>query len=360
MSRARFIELLAKKESGEITLLEQQEFAQLLAGNEHFSKLADILGSIATSVKPEDENTEAYMEEKWLSLASKIELIESEPVLPDVPKPVFTLKKLLVAASIVAIIYIAGFTFQRWQNNDPRGSENNIFYTKRGSKSNLVLPDGTQVWLNADTKITYGKVFGEKIREVYLEGEAFFDVVKNPSVPFIVHTSTMDVKVLGTAFNVRSYADETSAQTSLIRGAVEIELKEASDKKIQLKPDEKIIIQKESAAQIHDKNENNVTTSPEILITHIKKSLADSAAMETLWVKNKLAFDHMELQAIAQQLERWYDVKIIIEGNQLKHTKFNGTFASEGLEEVLEAFKLTSAVSFSYQTNKNIITIKQK
>ncbi len=360
MSRARFIELLAKKESGEITLLEQQELAQLVAGNEHFSKLAGILGDITTSVKPADEDIEAYLEKRWLSLESKIQVADSELVMFDTPKPIFTLKRLLVAASVIAVLLVGALTFSRWQNKDQQKGENNIFYTKRGSKSNLVLPDGTQVWLNADTKITYGKAFGEKIREVYLEGEAFFDVVKNPSVPFIVHTSTMDVKVLGTAFNVRSYADETSAQTSLIRGAVEIELKEASDKKIQLKPDEKIIIQKESAAHSHDKNENNVTTSPEILITHIKKSLADSAAMETLWVKNKLAFDHMELQAIAQQLERWYDVKIIIEGNQLKHTKFNGTFASEGLEEVLEAFKLTSAVSFSYQTNKNIITIKQK
>ncbi len=360
MSKARFIELWAKRESGAITLLEQQELARLLAENEHFANLSDILGNMAISVEPEDENAGDYLEKRWLSLESKIKASESElaTVLPS--RPVFTLKRMLVAASVIAVVITAALTFDRWPSPHQKQAENNIFYTKKGSKSNLVLPDGTRVWLNADTKITYGKSFGEKLREVYLEGEAFFDVVKNPSVPFVVHTTTMDVKVLGTAFNVRSYADESSAQTSLIRGAVEIELKEAADKKIQLRPDEKIIVRKEISDREHSGAASGVAASPEILITHIKKSAADSAAMETLWVKNKLAFDHQELEKIAQQLERWYDVKILIEGDQLKQTKFNGTFASESLEEVLDAFKLTSAVGFTYQVNKNIITIKQK
>src|SRR5205085_10891901 len=89
-----------------------------------------------------------------------------------------------------------------------RSIAQNTVMTKPGSKSKLQLPDGTQVWLNSDSKITYGESFMGATREVQLSGEAYFDVVKDKEHPFIIHTQSIDLKVLGTAFNVRSYANE--------------------------------------------------------------------------------------------------------------------------------------------------------
>jgi transmembrane sensor len=114
--------------------------------------------------------------------------------------------------------------------------------TKKGSKSHIVLPDGTNVWLNADSKIIYPGNFQGETREVSLVGEAFFDVVKNVNKPFIIHTGTMDVKVLGTAFNVRSYPGEMTTEASLLRGLIEVTLNGTEKKKILLKPNEKLTV----------------------------------------------------------------------------------------------------------------------
>src|SRR4029078_631833 len=100
----------------------------------------------------------------------------------------------------------------------------NTVSTKRGSKSKVQLPDGTQVWLNADSRIAYNEKFQGNLREVTLEGEAYFDVVRDEKRPFVIHTAAIDIKVLGTAFNVRSYANEKNTETSLIRGSIEVTL----------------------------------------------------------------------------------------------------------------------------------------
>ncbi len=104
----------------------------------------------------------------------------------------------------------------------------NVVATRKGSKTNLVLPDGTKVWVNADSRLSYGKNFGNQLREVYLEGEAYFDVAEDKRKPFIVHTNNIDVKVLGTAFNVRAYGNEVNTQTTLLRGSVEVMLKKTT------------------------------------------------------------------------------------------------------------------------------------
>src|SRR5687767_10483603 len=107
--------------------------------------------------------------------------------------------------------------------------------TRYGSRTDIVLPDGTKVWLNAGSKLTYDKSFGEVIRNVKLTGEAYFDVVHNSDKPFVIHTTAMDIKVLGTEFNVKSYPDERTAEASLIRGSIEVTLKDKRAEKIVMK-----------------------------------------------------------------------------------------------------------------------------
>ncbi|HZK64965.1 MAG TPA: FecR family protein [Puia sp.] len=104
--------------------------------------------------------------------------------------------------------------------------------TRNGSKTNLLLPDGTTVWLNAGSRLTYDSLYGNEPREVTLSGEGFFDVVKNPQKPFIIHTGKINIRVLGTIFNVKSYPEEKTIETSLIQGSIEVSFSDSSSKRI--------------------------------------------------------------------------------------------------------------------------------
>src|ERR1700722_5620570 len=156
-------------------------------------------------------------------------------------------KIILLAASSIFALMIEFFAVKYFvANADKKQSEsiqNNLseISTHNGSKTNVVLPDGTTVKLNAGSKLTYDKNYGNTTREVNLTGEAFFEVVKNKEKPFIIHTKKIDIKVLGTIFNVKSYPDEKT-ETSLVRGSIEVTFKDKSSEKIILKPNEKLIV----------------------------------------------------------------------------------------------------------------------
>ena len=108
----------------------------------------------------------------------------------------------------------------------------------------MLLPDGSTVWLNAGSRLTYDSLYGTTLREVTLSGEAYFDVVKNPKKPFIIHTGKINIRVLGTVFNVKSYPEEQTIETSLIKGSIEVSFPSQPSKKIILKPNQKLIIDK--------------------------------------------------------------------------------------------------------------------
>ncbi|HXL57861.1 MAG TPA: FecR family protein [Chitinophagaceae bacterium] len=257
-----------------------------------------------------------------------------------------------VAASLL-ILWIIFYATASNQKNYKRIAENTIT-TKPGSKSNIQLPDGTQVWLNADSKLTYYENFLGKFREVQLTGEAYFDVTKDKDHPFIIHTKTMDIKVLGTAFNVRSYANEKITETALFRGSVEITLRNNADKKIILKPNEKITIHNTGVAPVSQKSLKEKDESL-IIISPLHTASKDSGSIETLWIKDKLAFDDEPLEQVALKIERWYDIKVTITDDALKQGGYSGVFDNESLAEVMEALHLTG--NFNYTIKKKEVII---
>lgn len=262
-----------------------------------------------------------------------------------------------IAASFLIIFF--AFFYSPLKNDNSSHKAQNTVSTKRGSKSKIQLPDGTQVWLNADSKITYNENFQGKLREVQLTGEAFFDVVRDETRPFIIHTNVLDVKVLGTAFNVRSYADEKNTETSLIRGSVEITLHSSPDKKFTLKPNDKLVVNNNEAKGKTEKAVLGKLPVKENLLTlgRINYQKSDSSALETLWIKNKLAFDKESLEEIALKIERWYDVKVKIADDRIKKTEFSAVFDDESLQQVMEALHITG--DFHYVINKKEVTIRQ-
>ncbi len=231
--------------------------------------------------------------------------------------------------------------------------------TKSGSRSMIQLPDGSTVWLNGNSKLVYdNQNFGKKIREVSLSGEAYFDVVKNAERPFIIHTVKMDIRVLGTAFNVKAYAGEKNTETSLIRGSIEVTLKDRKEK-IMMKPNDKLIITNED---LESKEAMPVVkikkiTLPQSIVSlvHLTFDRDSSIIMETAWVKNKLVFDNESFEDVAVKMEHWYGFSLRFNDNSVKNLRLTGSFEKETVTEALDALKLLSR--FNYHIKNEIITI---
>jgi len=231
--------------------------------------------------------------------------------------------------------------------------------TRYGSKTNIVLPDGTKVWLNAGSKLTYDKSFGELTRNVVLTGEAYFDVTHNAEMPFVIHTHDMDIKVLGTEFNVKSYPEDHRTETSLIRGSIEVTIPNRSADKIILKPNEKLVVTEEEpapprSARVHMKP---AVTEPLISVSHLNYFSKDSTVMETSWVENRLVFEDESFEALAVRLSRWYGVEFRFANASAKNLRFTGNFKNESLQDALEAMKITA--NFSYIITDKAITITE-
>ena len=267
---------------------------------------------------------------------------------------------ILWAASVAAAVIIVALLALNHTNNKQVLKNElaaNVVTTRPGSKSKVQLPDGTQVWLNADSKISYKNNFLGDIREVTLSGEAFFDVVKDKTRPFIIHTGSIDLKVLGTAFNVRSYPNEKTTETSLIRGSVEILLHNNPDKKYILKPNEKLVVNNSITKAAGSKNQDENTGQDQQIMT-LSKILfdkQDSSNIETRWTNDLLDFDGTPFANIVTELERLYKVRFIIKDEKLKQVRFTGVFSNKSLDEVMEALRISG--QFQYKFKNDVVIV---
>jgi transmembrane sensor len=206
------------------------------------------------------------------------------------------------------------------------------------------------VWLNAGSKLIYSKPFGQTERMVSLSGEGFFDVVKSTK-PFVIRTSGVQIKVLGTAFNVRNYPSEKRVETSLIRGRVEITLDKSPETKYVLKPNEKLTLNTAEEEKSHVRKN---TVAPLAVLSNLR--YYDSATIaETSWVENKLVFVDESFEIIGQKMERWYGVKVLFNDEGLKEERMTGAFEKESVLQALEALQIT--VPFHFTVKQNTITL---
>jgi len=258
-----------------------------------------------------------------------------------------------VAAALVLIVLLV-HTDPKDNPASPKIAANTVS-TRPGSKSKIQLPDGTQVWLNADSKLEYSGDFSGRLREVKLSGEAYFDVVKDKSRPFIIHTSRVQIKVLGTAFNVRSYPSDKTTETALIRGSVEITLNGQPDRKVILKPNEKAVIDNASAELNIPGNPRAIKEKETMLVSAVHLDKKDQEVYETMWVKNKLAFDETPFDDMIAEIERWYNVTIIVKNKSLSAGTYTVTFENKTLDEVLEGLQFSA--HFQYQLKDGVVTI---
>jgi transmembrane sensor len=232
--------------------------------------------------------------------------------------------------------------------------------TKSGSRTKIQLPDGSSVWLNGSSKLVYdNRNFGETIREVTLTGEGYFDIIKNKEKPFIIHANKINIRVLGTAFNVKAYPGEKNTETSLVRGSIEVTMKDRKDK-IMMKPNDKLIISNEDivlgAGSKTAKKNAAIVKVPFISMSHLTLARDESTIIETAWVENKLVFDNETFEEVALKMEKWYGVSILFADEKLKSQTLTGTFEKETVSEALSALQLSTPI-FKYKISNQIISI---
>jgi transmembrane sensor len=298
---------------------------------------------------------EADLSEQTMRLKSRLDVIDTAPVIqmerlePNKAKKIWPLLLKITAAA--AVLFIAVFFTFNYYN-----STKNIktFLAAYGERKNIQLPDGSVVTLNAGSKIEIDESFDVNNRNVYLEGEAFFDVKHNVKLPFIVHTPAMDVRAVGTAFNVKAYINEKITEASLIRGVVQVTLKENDNLTMLLYPNQKIKWEQpseknKSISLSKTIKENTVNIADSLL----KKLVVtdDGDIKEIAWKENKLIFDNELFSDIAILLERWYGAKIEFKDEELRNYRFTGVFEKEELTTVLELLK--ESRHFNYQSLPN-------
>lgn len=228
----------------------------------------------------------------------------------------------------------------------------------KGSRTQMVLADGSKVWLNAGSVLKYGVNFNKSNREVFLDGEAYFDVVKNKEKPFIVKTSKLTLQVLGTSFNVKSYNEENTIETTLIKGAVKIEKLELDGRisNYLLKPNQKVIFNKKDDDikfyDLSDKKSDKKVTQRTPLPDQPESPQNTTEQISALVEKDIswkdgyfLVFDET-LENIMTKVERRFDINIEFKNEAIKKLRYTGKIKESTPEQILEAMEITSPIDY--------------
>lgn len=241
-----------------------------------------------------------------------------------------------IAAVLVLPLLVTTFLYI-WERMDAARSnvEYNEISVTHGSKLNTQLPDGTKVWLNSGSTLRYPLTFSGRKREVILTGEAYFDVAHDQSHPFIVNTGAIDLRVLGTRFNVMAFPDEDYVFATLEEGRVSVETTKAGKKSSWLcflEPGEHAVYQKRTGT--------------------ISKAITRTDKY-TSWKEGKLIFRNDPLSMVIKRLERWYNSEIEIEGDQkLPETPYTMTIEDESITQVLEYLSVASPITWEIIPSK--------
>ncbi len=316
------------------------------ANKRYFDEFREIwIASLAAAEDNEAENMEAFHKfRKEIGVSDRF----SYPFKITLN----TLKK--YAAVIIIACSISGFLFYNLGKKQvsPSLSAKNELVVPFGSKAEFTLADGTKVTLNAGSKLRYSGSYGITNRTLQLEGEAYFKVAKNRELPFIVITTHVDVRALGTEFNVKAYPGEGTIETTLVEGSVNIDrnnTKNSSGITI-LKPNQKFTyyIKKASSNEVAVTKEVVKVAEKPVALQHdtaIITRLNDVAPVIS-WKENKWIIENQNLQHLAIEMERKFDVKINFNSERLKNFRFTGTLLNEPIEQVLMVMGVSAPITY--------------
>lgn len=338
----RFLLLMTRKLSGEASQPELDELAGLLSADPALKEEADIYTRYwEQQQQDQNANTESALQKVLGQIDNDTEIGESPLLAPVKRVPAWKMIT-RIAAMLVLVAGLGIGAYKLFINPKPvTPVEANLVQKQnaKGVKSTIELADGSKIWLNADSKVQYPALFTGNTREVHLNGEAFFDIAKNPAKPFIIHLSKGTVRVLGTSFNIKAYDNEPVVETSVATGRVAFIPRLINNKQadtVFLTPNNKVVYR----------------VNEEKIITAATVSSEDKA-----WTEGKMIFRANSFEEIAIELERNFGKKVVFENEEARNYRLTGSFQNNTLAEIL--YYLSKTKTFAYTISDEQIVISR-
>lgn len=311
--------LFEKYLRGEITAEETEELINTIGSENKFDKL----------LENELMNTDSTIDEETRKR------IFGEICKETAGKKTYSLsgnwRKILQWAAVLLLPVLSALTVYYFNQNPQKYYQPTVITAQNGEKAEVVLPDGSNVWINSGSTLTYDKYFNGKKRSVYLQGEAYFEVSKNKKCPFIVHTKQMEVQALGTSFNVRSYDADSIATAILLEGKVKVS---ASGQETVLSVNQRATFDKKKQTLLADRVE---------------------AFNFIEWKNGNIYFSNQTYDEIARTLSRIYNVEIQFASEQLRPMRFSGTLGSNGIKNALDILSMTSPMYYEMKNTTIVL-----
>jgi transmembrane sensor len=371
-----FCALMARRLAGALhvkDLAELDELFRLYPGLRLKADLLDTMFAQERTLSPSDEAHEAFVRH-WLRYraelkADTVEEVEdssaalgsrnaeqgagsTDSVSPGSPgRWGSKLRVALGMAAVFSSVILVIFWMQRVSADKSLADSKDqvtLIQVRNGRREMVTLPDRSRIWLNAGSSLRYDPAeFRSGHRQVALEGEAYFDISHDPNRPFMVQSRQVRIRVLGTAFNVKAYPGDPEVETSLIRGSVEVTLKDRPDDIYILRPHEKLVVSNGIVQAQSDHYSQADLRTP--LVSLRKITIADSGKLihETAWVDNKLVFRSEDFSTLASRMERHFGVHIHFDNPERQSLNFTGIFTTETIGQALEAMRMVHPFQYS-------------
>ncbi len=290
---------------------------------------------------------ELWIKSGSLALPSSInhhnafKIIRNNTGLNPSPKRWLNIAVQVAAVLVLSLVFSGIYSYLNKGNNDrifTNNSSQPVYHEIKaafGTQAKVELADGTTVFLNSGSKLRFPQTFdNQEQRKVILDGEGYFSVTKNPGQPFVVQVKKLDIKVLGTKFNVEAYSDNPSVNIALVEGSVLLQGQSGKGNKdlMRLTPNQVATLNKS----------DNILS---------KSDVADLYKY-TAWINGRIVFFGDPIQTVVNKLGKWYNVDIVIDDKRLENYRFTGTFIDESLEQILNILSLTSPMTYNIESSK--------
>lgn len=347
MKEERFYALMRRLMAGKTSEEEQAELQQLMQEDEQLALLyREFFPGVEAGAQGEDSEALLAYSAHYarMQIAGLFDVAEA----PEPARPRRRSMYLLPAAACVLVLLLAGGWWFGIREKTAAGHE---IKTQKGARTHLVLADGTEVWLNANSSILQSKGFGRANRELVLTGEAYFKVAPDADKPFIIQAGGLKVKVLGTTFNIRSYPDEPNIETTLESGSVEITLDDQPGNKIQLKPGQKLSVDNTAGKAFVPGMPEDSLAAPMLLLSKTRVDTSGNSMVDVAWTEGKLIFDGDDFLRVASKIEKWYNVTVVLENKNLYNSSFTGVFDNKSLTTVLNTLQETGKLAYRLEND---------
>ncbi|HEX3007756.1 MAG TPA: FecR family protein [Bacteroidales bacterium] len=342
---------------------DRRKFLQWITADQNEERVKQFLNEELKNYHTSEKIEHVDFENLYSKISKEINHYETTPATRN--KTTRLLVNILKVAAIVLVAVVSTLIVNKQSHPKHLFQPEVVIYEIKaplGAKTEITLPDGSRVWLNAGSKLKYNAAFSFYNRDIILDGEAFFKVAKNKNIPFIVKTSDIDIKAVGTSFNVKAYSDEGTIETTLVEGTIAITRsgvgKNKSKGEFMLTPNQRAtFIKEKTSIEITDVRKFIEELPPKIKVERGKVYIIPEIdPLPTVaWKDNLMIIRGEEMRSLVIKLGRKYNVHISILGEYLNSYRFSGTLYDETLEQVLNVIKLSAPIDYTIDGKEVVI-----